>query len=102
MDLTPLIYQYDTAILTQSGRLDQLISLGILVWGTAILVALPHLYIWLEVRKTKAEKEDKKLAIGDLIKMKEIQGEIEREMREALIRSELRSKEEVQSKTSGA
>ena len=31
MDLTPLIYQYDTAILTQSGRLDQLISLGILV-----------------------------------------------------------------------
>ncbi len=59
-------------------------------------MALPHIYVWREMRKAKIDKESKKLAIGDLIKMKEIQGEIERDMREALIRSELRSKEEVQ------
>ncbi len=31
MELTPLVYQYNTVILTQSMRLDQLVSLGLLI-----------------------------------------------------------------------
>lgn len=46
-------------------------------------------------RRAKAKsKSDKKKVIEELIMMKEIQGEIEQEMREALIHEELRSKKE--------
>lgn len=48
----------------------------------------------LDDKKKLKTKTEKKKFIEELIMMKEIQGEIEQEMREALIHSELRSKKE--------
>ena len=53
---------------------------------------LPFLKKILDARKIQEEKKQNKQKILDLVTMKEIQGEIDQEMREALIHSELHSK----------
>jgi hypothetical protein len=87
-------YGYDTAPL-QSIQQTELAYIGaIAAAGIFAYFLLPVFRKMLDDRKAKREKNAKKNRIKDLILMKEIQGEIETEMREALIHSELRSKKE--------
>lgn len=87
-------YEYDTTPL-KSVQQTELASIGIIVAvGIILYFLLPILQKKLDDLKTKQEKIEKKKKIQDLILMKELQGEIETEMREALIHSELRSKKE--------
>lgn len=67
------------------------------VLGAFIFFLLPYIREWQEERQKKQNKLEKKRMLEDLIVMKELQGEIEQEMREALIHSELRSKKEGES-----
>jgi len=64
--------------------------------GVAIYFTLPIIRAALERRAKLKTKSEKKKVIEELIMMKEIQGEIEQEMREALIHEELRSKKETE------
>ncbi len=87
-------YSYDIApllIITWEEAL--FIGIIVLIW---IIVYFVMLIIKkkLDDKKKLKTKADKKKFIEELIMMKEIQGEIEQEMREALIHSELRAKKE--------
>ncbi|MDD2745020.1 MAG: hypothetical protein PHU93_00610 [Candidatus Gracilibacteria bacterium] len=88
------IYAYDTAsLLVIHG--DDIIYIGVIsVIGVITYFVLPIIKKILDERKKLKTKTEKKKFIEELIMMKEIQGEIEQEMREALIHSELRSKKE--------
>lgn len=92
MTLEPAAYTYNYSVISGITQTDQIIGVGIVVAGIILYLILPSLYQYLERRALLREKNIKRQAIGDLISMKEIQGEIEKEMRDALIRSELRAK----------
>jgi hypothetical protein len=92
MSLEPTAYSYNYAVISEITQADMAIGAGILVVGALIYLGLPTLYKKLEERAQLQQKSLKRQAIGDLISMKEIQGELEKEMRDALIRSELREK----------
>lgn len=64
------------------------------VLGAFIYFLLPYIREWQEERQKKRNKLEKKRMLEELIIMKELQGEIEQEMRDALIHTELRSKKE--------
>jgi hypothetical protein len=102
MSLQPSAYTYDYSAVSGITQTDQIIAAGILVVGIILYIVLPSVYRYFEERGLLREKNIKRQAIGDLISMKEIQGEIEKEIRDALIRSELRAKPETLSELSPA
>jgi type II secretory pathway pseudopilin PulG len=102
MSLEPTTYTYDYSAITGITQTDQIIGVGMVVVGIILYIVLPSFYQYLEARALLREKNIKRQAIGDLISMKEIQGEIEKEIRDALIRSELRAKPEALSELSPA
>ena len=76
-----------------SFNTDTLWILGVLV-GSFIALTLIYklglyIYGYTLLRRETREKESKKTTIQDLILMKTIQGELEREMEEALLNSAL-------------
>jgi len=87
-------YSYDTAPLLVITRED-MIFVGVIAFAWIIVYfVMPIIKKKLDDRKKRKTKADKKKFIEELIMMKEIQGEIEQEMREALIHSELRAKKD--------
>jgi hypothetical protein len=92
MTLEPATYAYNFSLISGITQMDQIIGVGIVIAGIILYMVLPSFYRFLEGQAILREKNIKRQAIGDLISMKEIQGEIEKEMRDALIRSELRAK----------
>ncbi len=88
------IYSYNTEPLLNM-QWDDFMYVGIISGvGVFLYFLLPVIKKFFENRKIKKDKDAKKQMIKDLILMKELQGEIDQEMREALIHSELRSKKE--------
>ncbi len=88
------VYAYDTASLLVIHGND-ILYIGVIsaIWVITYFV-LPIIKKMLDDKKKLKTKTEKKKFIEELIMMKEIKGEIEQEMREALIHSELRSKKE--------
>ncbi len=87
-------YSYDNSLLLALEPSEYTYVGGIVAVGILLYFVLPILKKILDARKIQKEKKQNKQKILDLIAMKEIQWEIDQEMREALIHSELRSKKE--------
>lgn len=89
-------YSYDSSMLLSIEPSEYAYIGGIVAVGMILYFILPILKKIRDTKKIQKEKRENKQRIQDLIAMKEIQSEIDQEMREALIHSELRSKKENQ------
>lgn len=89
-------YSYDSSMLLALEPSEYAYIGGIVAVGILLYFILPILKKMRDTQKIQKEKKLNKQRIQDLIAMKEIQWEIDQEMREALIHSELRSKKEHQ------
>ncbi|MDD5376974.1 MAG: hypothetical protein PHH16_02545 [Candidatus Gracilibacteria bacterium] len=69
-----------------------LIVLGTIALYGCIYFLAPHIYSFLVNREKKQEKEAKRNVIRDLILMKEVQGELEKEIEQSLLNITLQGK----------
>jgi len=99
MSLTEYSFQYDASRLElfhyTLSLSDPIIPGVIIVVILATLIAyraLPYLYGYLRVQEMDRDKAEKRRVIQDLILMKEIQGELEREMEQALLNMALQDR----------
>lgn len=84
-------FEYNLQIITNTEP-SIVLSVIFLAVGITLYIGLIFLDSKMEARKNEAAAKKKKEALQDMILMKDIQHEMDIEMREALIREELRSK----------
>jgi hypothetical protein len=94
MNFLSSTYSYNFDLLKNMETIDGITGLWGIVAGGILFLFLLLLAKKREAIKIAREKALKKKTLWDLVTMKEIQGEIEQEMRDALIRAELRSKKD--------
>ncbi|MDD2891939.1 MAG: hypothetical protein PHQ95_03160 [Candidatus Gracilibacteria bacterium] len=99
MFFIPYTFQYNpenlqefSYIFTMDNLTVPMIVLGtLLVYGCIYFLA-PHIYSFIVARAQKQEKDAKRNIIKDLILMKEIQGELEKEIEQSLLNITLQGK----------
>lgn len=69
-----------------------LLVLGTIALYGCIYLLAPHIYSFFVARAKKQEKEAKRNIIRDLILMKEVQGELEKEIEQSLLNITLQGK----------
>jgi hypothetical protein len=94
MNLLETPYVLNANALQTSITPDEYVIAGGMLAAAALLYfVLPKVVKFFETRKEKQIKLEKRQALNDLVKMKEIQTEIDEEMKQAMIQSALREKE---------
>ena len=95
MNLSETPYTLSTSILQMPFTLTEtLLSIGMLVCVIALYLSLPKALEKYEALILRRKKIEKRHILSELVIMKEIQTEIDEEMRQAMIRRALRDKEQ--------
>lgn len=91
MDASSAIYAYQFANASASsiGASTYLIIAGFVLLTATVIVIGPYLYGFVAYQKKEAEKIEKRKTIQNLVIMKDIQTELEEEMRRTLTNANL-------------
>ncbi len=88
MDLSSAVYGYHfsnvTLVSSAQGIADWILIAAFVLLGIVTVVAGPYVYGYSVYRSKEAEKLEKKRMVRDFLLMKEIQNELEEEMRKTI------------------
>lgn len=79
-------------VFSMDNLIVPLISVWIIILYAGIYFLAPHIYSFIVANNQKHEKESKRNIIKDLILMKEVQGELEKEIEQSLLNITLQGK----------
>lgn len=91
MDISSAIYAYEfaNAAMTDVNAAAYAAIVGFFALTVVGIIVGPYVYGFFVYRKKEAEKLEKRKTIQNLVIMKDIQGELEEEMRRALTNANL-------------
>ena len=79
-------------VFNMNSLMVPLVVLGTIILYGCIYFLAPHIYSFFVANEKKHEKEAKRNVIRDLILMKEVQGELEKEIEQSLLNITLQGK----------